>query len=426
VKRILKIVQSQTIKDSFVVFAGLGVTAVLGFVYTVIMARILLPESFGVFSAIISLVAIVYSLGDLGVGPAIISFLPKLKQNKNSLIASTFWFQYLVGFILTFTFWILAKYAELLIPGATIEHFLLVGSLSFNYILIGWSQAIFTAEKKFVIFSLSQTIDAIIKIIIILYLFNVGNLSISSALIANCISTIVSLMITYGKGLLGIGLVFDVQTFTKIFHYSKWIAVSRLFSVFFSKIDVILLNLLSSSYSAGIFAAASRMTLLFAMVVSSLGSVVNPRFSAFETKAEALVYIKKLFFLITGVSVIVLICTTLARQIVLLVFGVNFSDSIFIFQLLSLSMIPFLYSVIFTATILYTFHKTSYYALITFIQFCTVLIIDLLFIPKIGVYAPVLASAFSNLLVFCLSALKLKQLFKNEEISKQVVFKDAP
>ncbi|EKD95800.1 MAG: hypothetical protein ACD_24C00325G0003, partial [uncultured bacterium] len=200
----------------------------------------------------------------------------------------------------------------------------------------------------------------------------------------------------------------------------------RLFSVFFSKIDVILLNLLSSSYSAGIFAAASRMTLLFAMVVSSLGSVVNPRFSAFETKAEALVYIKKLFFLITGVSVIVLICTTLARQIVLLVFGVNFSDSIFIFQLLSLSMIPFLYSVIFTATILYTFHKTSYYALITFIQFCTVLIIDLLFIPKIGVYAPVLASAFSNLLVFCLSALKLKQLFKNEEISKQVVFKDAP
>ncbi len=425
-KRILKIVQSQTIKDSFVVFAGLGVTAVLGFVYTVIMARILLPESFGVFSAIISLVAIVYSLGDLGVGPAIISFLPKLKQNKNSLIASTFWFQYLVGFILTFTFWILAKYAELLIPGATIEHFLLVGSLSFNYILIGWSQAIFTAEKKFVIFSLSQTIDAIIKIIIILYLFNVGNLSISSALIANCISTIVSLMITYGKGLLGIGLVFDVQTFTKIFHYSKWIAVSRLFSVFFSKIDVILLNLLSSSYSAGIFAAASRMTLLFAMVVSSLGSVVNPRFSAFETKAEALVYIKKLFFLITGVSVIVLICTTLARQIVLLVFGVNFSDSIFIFQLLSLSMIPFLYSVIFTATILYTFHKTSYYALITFIQFCTVLIIDLLFIPKIGVYAPVLASAFSNLLVFCLSALKLKQLFKNEEISKQVVFKDAP
>ncbi len=416
-KRILKIVQSQTIKDSLVVFVGLGVTAVLGFVFTIIMARTLQPVGFGVFSALTSLVAIIYSLGDLGVGPAIINFLPKQKNSEDGLIASTFWFQYLVGIILAVSFWLLARYSNLLIPGSTIEHFVLVGSLAFNYVLVGWSQSIFTAKKNFFRLSLSQIIDAVVKMSIVLLLFRFGKLTISTALIANFVSAILSLMITYWRQLLIINFRFDTKTFTKIYHYSKWIAVSRFFSVFFSRIDIILLNLLATSYLAGIYAAASRITLLFAMVVSALGSVVNPRFSSFKTKSETVDYIKKLFLLISGVSVAVIICVFLSKFIVLTVFGFGYSDSIRVFQLLAISMIPFLYSVIFTASILYTFHKTSFYALTTFVQLLSVVIINIIFIPKIGVYAPVLASAISNLLVFCLSALKLKVLFKSEKIS---------
>jgi O-antigen/teichoic acid export membrane protein len=417
VKRLLGIVKSQTIKDSLVVFLGLAVTAGLGFVYTVIMARTLRPESYGVFAAISSLVAIVYSIGDLGVGPAIINFLPKHKKNEAILIASTFWFQNAVGFVLTISFWLLARYANLLIPGSLPEHFILVGSLAFNYILVGWSQAVFTAEKNFFRLSLSQIIDATIKIVIVLWLFRVGQLSISTALIANCVSALFALMITYWRKLLVIDLSFDKKLFTGIYHYSKWIAVSRFFSVFFSRIDILLLNLLASSYSAGIYAAASRITLLFAMVVAALGSVVNPRFSAFKTKHEAISYIKKLTILITGVALAVLLCVFSAKFIILTVFGTGFSDSVVVFQFLAVSMIPFLYSVIFTATILYTFHQTWFYALITFLQLLTVIIINLIFIPTIGVYAPVLASAVSNILVFCLSVVKLKGLFRNEKIS---------
>ena len=59
VEKIKKLLLSQTIKDTAISFIGLGVTAVIGFIYTVILARILGPEQFGVFSAVIALVAIV-------------------------------------------------------------------------------------------------------------------------------------------------------------------------------------------------------------------------------------------------------------------------------------------------------------------------------------------------------------------------------
>ena len=99
-----------------------------------------------------------------------------------------------------------------------------------------------------------------------------------------------------------------------------------------------------------------------------------------------------------------------------LFFGQNFFESIRVFQLLAISMIPFLYSVIFTAAILYTFRKTSFYAITTFLQFLIVLVINFVFIPKIGVYAPVLASAISNLFVLIITFVKLKSLFKNEAV----------
>ena len=415
--RIKKILATQTIKDSFVVFIGLGVTAFLGFIYTIVMARVLKPDFFGVFSAVTSLVAIVYSFGDLGVGPAIIHFLPKHPENEKKLINSSFWFQFLIGSIIVILFFTLSGYSNIFVPKSLPEHFILVGVLSFNYLLIGWSQAIFTAKKKFLSFSFSQIIDSVIKIIIVFWLLRVSNLSISTAIIANFVSTIFAFLFTFGKSLLKIKPEFDAHTFNSIFHYSKWIAVSRLFSVFFSRVDIILLNLLASSFAAGIFAAASRITLLFAMIVSSLGSVVNPRFSEFKSKAETVDYIKKLFLLITGVSAIVLFTVAFARPIIITVFGVSFAESVKVFQLLAISMIPFLYSVIFTAAILYTFRQPQFYAFTTFLQFAIVLVVNILYIPKLGAYAPVLGSAISNLLVFTLSAIKLKSLLTKENIN---------
>ena len=425
-KQIAKIFQSQTIRDSFIVFLGLGVTAVLGFIYTIIMARTLTPELFGVFSGLVSLVAITYSLGDLGLGPAIINFLPKHKNFKSRIIETGYWFEYLVGFIIFLAFWLLANFSHTLIPGSLPEHFILVGSLAFNYILVTYAQAVFTAKREFFRLSLSQIIDAVLKIIFVLLFYNLGELSFSTALLANFISVIFSLVLTFWSELWNIKTQVDKTIFSHLFEFSKWIAVSRFFSVLISRVDILLLNLLASNFQAGIYAAASRVALIFALIISSLGSVINPRFSHFQSKKEVITYMKKLSLLITFVSLFVLITIYFSDKIILFVFGLSYLSASNVYQLLALSMIPFLFSVITTGTLLYTFNQSKFYAQITALQVALIILINLLYIPKIGVYAPVLASAVANLLFLLLSLSKLQKLFKTHDLAKKVVFKDTP
>lgn len=392
---------------------GLGTffTALFGFIFTIIMARSLSPEKFGVFSALTSLLAIIYSLGDLGVGPAVISFLPRHRNKELKIISTSFWFQYFVGLVLALVLWGLASLSHQIIPGSLPSHFYLVGTLCFNYVLIGWAQSVLTAKREFFRISLSQIIDSLLKVGLVYFLYINSGISISLALAANALAVCIALFLVFSKDLVAIPLIFDKETFITIFHFSKWIAISRFFSVFNSKIDILLLNLLGTSFQAGIFAAASRVTLLFAIIVSSLGSVVNSRFSKFETRYDFYKYSKKLAYLISVIAILLLVSVLLADKIILFVFGGDFSSSIIVFQLLSLSMIPFLYSIIFTGALLYTFQDSAFYAFLTFLNIFIIFFVDIIGIPKVGVMAPVLGLFLANSVCLVLGFIKVKSLY---------------
>jgi O-antigen/teichoic acid export membrane protein len=415
VEKLRKILRSQTIKDTFVSFIGLGFTAIVGFLYTVILARVLGPERFGVFSAITALVAIVYSLGDLGITSALINFIPKLKESRQVLINTSFWFEYIVGLIVILTFGIFSIFHNSIIPGSLAVQLLLAGNIAFNYLLINFAQGIFTAERKFVRYSISQIIDAGIKITLVFILLSVSKLSISTAFFANVISTIIALLITFGHDLSIIKWQFEKPIFTKMFHFAKWIAVSKTFSVFTARIDIILLNLMLGSFQAGIFSAASRITLFFSLLISSLGSIVNPRFSSFDTKAKIKAYMWKLTHLIGGISLFMVLSVILAEPIIKIVFGDKYLSAIPVFQVLTLAMIPFMFTLITIPALTYSFSKPSFIAKLTAVQVFIMISLDLIFIPRFGAFAPAIALGVGNTLVLITSIIKLKSLFARNE-----------
>lgn len=416
-ERLKKVLQSQTIKDTSISFLGLGFTAIVGFIYTVILARVLGPEQFGIFSAITALIAIVYSLGDLGVASALINFIPKFKEKRQILISTSFWFEFVIGLVILLIFGIFSIFHNGIIPGSLSEQILLAGLIAFNYLLINYAQAIFTAERKFFTFSLSQIIDAGIKIALVYILLSAGKLSISSAFLANVISAFLALLITFGRELANINRQFARPIFKQIFHFAKWIAVSKIFSVFTTRIDIILLNLMLGSFEAGIFAAASRITLFFSLLISSLGSVVNPRFSGFDTKDKIRKYMHKLILLIGTISFFMLLSALLASPIIKIVFGNKYLPAIPVFQVLTLSMIPFMFTLITTPTLMYSFNQPAFIAKLTAAQVILMIVIDLIFIPMFGAFTPAYALGIGNILVLVISVVRLKFLFAHHEMS---------
>jgi len=410
VKRIIAILRSQTIKDSFVVALGLGISAVIGFIFTILLARSLGPINFGVYSALTALAAIVYSLGDMGISNSLINFLPKKISERYQYLSTSFWMEFVVGVFILLSFGIFSFFHQTIVPGSLSKDLLLAGVISFNYLLIIYTQGVFTADRKFWSYTASQILDSGVKIAIVFLVFKMGNLSIGTALMANIISTLIALLVTFGKELYSIEFDFFKKSFWDILHFAKWIAVSRIFTVMISRIDIVLLNLLAGSYAAGIYSAASRITILFAMMAAGLGSVINPRFSSFDSNQKILTYSKKLLLLVTGVAISMILISFFAAPIITLVYGPKYLESITVFRYLILAMIPFLFTIISNSTLVYAFNQLTFYTKMMAVQTTIIVVVDLLLIPKLGYHAPAIALFVSNVFVLFASFLKVRYL----------------
>lgn len=403
-------------KDTMISFVGLGFAAIVGIFFTVILARALGPEQFGIFSAVTALYSIIYSLGDLGIAPSLINFIPKLKERRSDLVNTSFSFEILVCVVIAFLFVGFSILHNFIIPGSLSTQILIAGLLAINYLLISFVQGIFTAERRFLRYSFTQIIDSGVKIILILVLLSISGLSIESALLANVVSTAIALIVTFGKEFFKIKISLDKDLLQKIFHFAKWIAVNRVFGVFISRIDILLLNLLVGSFQTGIFAAANRITLLFSLLVSSLGSVVNPRFSGFgDDKQKITLYIKKLLGLVSFISLFMLSLILFAKPIINIIYGEEYLLVIPVFQAMTLAMVPFIFLLATIPPIIFSFNRPKFITRLTAIQLFVIVVMDLILIPKLGSMAPPIALGTANSLALLITSLKLRQLLSSNE-----------
>lgn len=409
---IRKLLTAQTTKDTLVSFTGLGTIATVGMIFSIITARGLGPTAFGLFSALTALVTLLSSMGDLGISSALVNFLPKVADRRNVLISVTFWFQIAVTLVLTLALIAAGLFHNFIIPGSTPLHFVIIGVLTGLYVLQGFALGIFNAEKKFLRASILQGSDSVIKLIIVAGLFFGRSLNIELAILANVISTLLSLIYGFWGEFRNIRPIFPRAQMAEIFKFSKWIALSRAFSVMISRVDVILLNLLVGGFQAGIFSAASRIALVFALLVSSIGAVTAPRFSAFIRKEDIIRYLKKVAVMVGGISLLMLSTVVLADPIVNLIFGKEYLAAIPVFRAMTLAMIPFLLSVITSQPLIYSFNQPKFFSRVTIIQVVTIIGLDLIFIPRFQALGPTISLGIANTLVVLLSSWKLYRLLK--------------
>lgn len=410
--KIKKLLASQTTRDTLISFSGLWIIAVVGMIFTVITARAFGPTAFGLFSALNAIVTLLSSIGDFGISAALVNFLPKVTDRRQTIISVTFWFQIIISVFLTLLLVAVSLIRGYIVPGSSLLHFIIIAFLTGFYVLQGFALGIFNAEKKFFQASFIQGLDSTVKLAIVASLFFSNSMNIELALLANVASCFLSLIYGFAGEFKNIRPIFPRAQLAEVFAFSKWIALSRFFSVMISRVDILLLNLMVGGFEAGIFAAASRITLLFALLVSSLGAVISPRFSAFSRRHEILAYLKKVSLLVTGVSIFMLLTILVADPLIKIIFGAKFTASIPVFQALTVAMIPFLFTVVTVPPLLYSFSQPQFLAKITIIQTVVLVVLDILLIPTYRAFGPAISLAVSNLLVFSFTAFKLFSLLK--------------
>lgn len=407
IPKIIKLLKTDTIKDTIVSLIGSVSIAGLGVLFTIVTARALGPSEFGILSVLTAIAVVVSSVGDLGISSALVNFLPKLKNQRQEIITFTFWFQLITAIILGLMVFVVLPFQNRIIPGSNTAQLVLTVMLTAVLIMENFAQGILRAERKFMLNSVSQISDAGVKLTFTAWVFFHNQLFIESALAFATISGIVGTIIGLSQEFKGISWFFPKHHFKNLFNFSKWIALTRIFSVAVSRIDVILLAALSSTFEAGIYAAASRITMLFTLMVSTLGSVIAPRFSAFNEKKQVTDYLKKISLLIGVIAIGMGLSALLAHPIVYIVFGAKYLSAIPVFQAMTFAMIPFLLGIITINPLIYSFNQPRFVAATTLIQVVLIVILDVILIPSYGAMAPAISLFLSNMIVLILTGYKL-------------------
>lgn len=402
------IIFSKTAKDTSILFIGNSASSVLGIVFTILAARFLGPESWGLVVAVTSLIVILASVADLGLGSSVFRFLSKeWANNKNSSpeIYKTIVFLRLVSAVLLSLFLIfVSKWLAPLVlqqPDSRLVIFAAIGVL--GVLFVDLQIATFQAKQNWTKAALFIALTNALRLILLLALIMIGSVNLLSVLAV----FVLSLLVVWGISLvwqkLPLGLPVNLPALSKnVFSFSVWLAGNQAVSSINSRIDVLLLLNIAGSVNAGIYGAASRIALGFPIIVGSFATVLAPRFASIDKKQDLMGFFKKSI----GLSILIsstLIIGILFAPFLTLLLGTIYEGSVQVFQLLLISFIPFTLSTPAVNILIYRFNKPYVITTLSFVSLPVIVFGNIFLIPTLGILAPPVILFFVNTLIMAVA-----------------------
>lgn len=416
---------SLTAKNIYLITGGNILVIICGFIFTVLSARSLSPSDFGIFSVAISLIVILADLGELGIGGGLVNFLPSFIKSKdilntNKIIKTTYLLQIIISLLISLVLIIFStQIAQLLFRSSTSLYLIIIRLSTIGviaFMLFNFVNSILSAKEEFNKIFLLQILYTLPRLFILFLFIYFLKVSLVLVVIVFLLGPLIPYLISIFLIPINLIKLFKIKGFfklSKIFKFSLYLAVNKLFVSLFSRLDVLMLSAMISSHEVGIYSAASRIAFIYPLIGGSIGTVFAPKYAKFDVPA-AISFTKKalllMFLLISSIIVLII----LSPIIIPLVFGSQYLESINIMQILLITMIPFLIAIPINNLLIYTFKKPQIIAFSSLTQLLVILVLNLLLIPKIGRYAPAISNGIASSLSMVISIVSAYILFSKK------------
>lgn len=397
-----RLVFSRTAKDTSVLFLGNAISSLFGIAFTILAARLLGPENWGIVVAVMSLVAILVAYGDLGLSSGLFRFVSKLwnkgdkskaRVMQNSIFSLRVISALILMAILVLTSrWIAPFFFKIDNPMIAV-----LGAIGlFGALLIDFQIATFQSKSYWRRASIFIALTNFIRLLFLFLLITWGKLNILSLLSVFFCSSLLSLLLSfyYERPTFSLKKVWK-QNFRKIADFSSWMGINRIVGATTSRMDVLLLLQLATSFETGILGSARQLANGIPIFIGSFATVIAPRFASYE-KDDLKSFFRKTVLLSIIISFGVGLGIIAAKPIISL-FGPKYTASISVFRWLLVAMIPFALATPAVNSLIYSFHKPKIIALLSIFQFPFVFFGNIYFIQRMGVFGPVLMLGLWNL-----------------------------
>ena len=315
------------------IFTGNIAAVFFGFLSGIILSRVLGPELKGVYSTLIVIPGIISSVIMLGSRPSVIYHTGKKLMTNQQIVSATFflWMTSSIIGIIVFigAYWLLLDkvYTTLMI--------LLVILYIPAKLVITHSGSIFLANLKFKKANMMKWLTALLTLITIFIFVFVLRLSVTGALLAlySATFTVMAIAIVTIAKDYGIKIRFDSHVIKQIYKMGLIYALALFIIQLNYRIDILILNLLSSKEEIGIYTVGVSVAEKLLQLPVAIGIVLISR-SAATINLPAMVKdtsrLLRLSFLIILIASVILFL--IVPWIVPLIYGSAFARSAQVIQ----------------------------------------------------------------------------------------------
>ncbi|MDD5192071.1 MAG: oligosaccharide flippase family protein [Candidatus Nanoarchaeia archaeon] len=344
-----KEIKQKLINNSIWGFVASMINRVGALVFTIILARFLMPENYGIYSLVLSIAMIFATFNDIGISRTFIRYLSfSIKKNKKE--ASAYHFYLLrVKIILT-----LFLSVSLLISAYPLSFFVFKNSSLFAplivaglYVLIltfeGFYSSVFYSVNRVDFISFKESLLQILRITLVIFVVFFINKAyqISGIFFAMAIASFLLLIFNlyYIKKLMpSIFKKTDVEiNKRKVNRFIGFLTIANISGIFFSYIDSIMLGIFLPNHIefVGYYRVAFSLIIGIAGILSFLNSILLSFFSKMNIKRSSIILNKAIKYL-SIISIPSIFGLIILRDFFIrFFFGVEYSYSSFSLLLLS-------------------------------------------------------------------------------------------
>ncbi|MFA5084698.1 MAG: oligosaccharide flippase family protein, partial [Candidatus Paceibacterota bacterium] len=321
------------------------------FVFTIILARILMPELFGIYGLVLSVVLIAITLADLGINSAVLKYVSEsVKKGKKATTRAYLKFLLKIkGLVLAAAILIIVLIARPLaydIYGKPAIFLPLI--LSCIYILAVSSYSFFKTVlyafrdiRKTPLLELVLQGTKIIFAILAILLF-AENMKVSGIFLGFAVSAVLALILLFfvlkGRMRLFSGKSEKIER-SKVMGYVGFMSLVSISTILFGSIDTLILGRFVGAEYIGYYRAALSLILTISVFLT-VSNVLLPVFSQINDKRAKRGFqrIMRYIFIVTVPSTIALIF--LSKPIVSILYGADYLPAALPLSILSLLIIP--------------------------------------------------------------------------------------
>ena len=407
---------SPTLVNTFWVGAGTVANGLLGTVSSVLYARALGVNDFGILTLIISFITMMAALTDLGIGGSIVKFgaesvargeLETLRGvSAVALRGKLLLILFVLGLVLLFLNPLLSYIFKHVDARITTYFFLSLIAIVFGA-LSGFLAPVYQVFKQFRRQSVISVIPIASKLIlIILAILALSRLTITLAIWIEIVAAALLVVLLYiSSPFKAFTLrVSDSGLQRRMFSFNKWLSVYFILTIIGGRLDLFIVGGLSDGHALGIYGTATKIASLVIVINNSYLTVMLPDFSSSISQDDLKRRQRNSWAIVTLIVCGIGFLALIAEPLVLLLFGGDFADVAPVLQIMCIGLASIVLAYPVNAT-LFALNRSFVFTITAAVSTLTLIVGNIWLIPQFGVTGAAATFASANLLALLTSIL---------------------